>query len=92
LLAALPERNTGRRRLAALPGVVPGLADRPGGCRLAPRCPRAQPRCMASMPPLYDLGTGLARCFYPLPASGAEPVARQAAPIVPAEALGGRPT
>jgi dipeptide transport system ATP-binding protein len=91
LLAALPERNRGRRRLAALPGVVPGLAERPAGCRLAPRCPRAQPRCRAEVPPLYDLGSGLARCFYPLPAGG-DPAAAQHAPIVPVEAMGGRPT
>ncbi|HUP06655.1 MAG TPA: ABC transporter ATP-binding protein [Caldimonas sp.] len=91
LLAALPERNRGRRRLAALPGVVPGLAERPAGCRLAPRCPRAQPRCSAESPPLYDLGTGSARCFYPLPASGGDPAASTRLALVPVEAMGGRP-
>jgi dipeptide transport system ATP-binding protein len=91
LLSALPERNSGRRRLVALPGMVPGLADRTAGCRLAPRCPRAQARCLGDMPPLYALGGGLARCFFPLPASGGDPGARQGAPIVPVEALGARP-
>ena len=70
LLASLPERNAGRRRLASLPGVVPGAFDRPAGCLLSPRCPYVQPRCRAERPPLFDIGTSRARCFYPL---GAEP-------------------
>ncbi|WP_394778352.1 oligopeptide/dipeptide ABC transporter ATP-binding protein, partial [Undibacterium sp.] len=38
LLAALPEHNLGRARLQTIPGVVPGLHDRPAGCLLSPRC------------------------------------------------------
>ena len=38
LLAAMPERSTGESRLATIPGVVPGLYDRPQGCLFAPRC------------------------------------------------------
>ena len=37
LLAALPERATGRR-LPSIGGVVPGLFDRPAGCLFSPRC------------------------------------------------------
>jgi len=44
LLAALPERATGRT-LAAIPGLVPGLLDRPAGCLFAPRCAFAKPLC-----------------------------------------------
>ena len=62
LLAALPEHNRGARRLAALPGIVPGRFDRPHGCLLAPRCPKAQPRCAAERPAL----AGGVRCFFPL--------------------------
>jgi dipeptide transport system ATP-binding protein len=62
LLAALPEHNRGARRLAALPGVVPGAHDRPAGCLLAPRCPQVQPRCRSERPPLQE---GV-RCFFPL--------------------------
>ena len=62
LLAALPERNLGARRLAALPGVVPGRFDRPAGCLLAPRCAYVQDRCRTEKPPLQ----GGVRCFYPL--------------------------
>ena len=66
LLASLPERNAGNRRLASLSGVVPGAYDRPAGCLLAPRCPYVQDRCRASRPPLFAVGASLARCYYPL--------------------------
>ena len=69
LLASLPERNAGRRRLASLPGVVPGALDRPAGCLLSPRCPYVQARCRVERPPLFEVGTGRARCFYPLGAA-----------------------
>ena len=62
LLDALPEHNRGTRRLTALPGIVPGAHDRPAGCLLQPRCPKAQPRC-ASEPPALTHGV---RCFFPL--------------------------
>ncbi len=65
LLAALPEHNPGARRLAALPGIVPGRNDRPAGCLLAPRCERAQPRCRSERPPLAGPVDGV-RCFFPL--------------------------
>ena len=67
LLAALPERNVGRRRLQSLGGVVPGAYDRPAGCLLSPRCPYAQERCRAERPALFELKPGRARCLFPLP-------------------------
>ena len=68
LLASLPERNAGRRRLASLAGVVPGAFDRPVGCLLSPRCPYVRERCRASRPPLFEVGASLARCYYPIAA------------------------
>ncbi len=62
LLAAIPEHNKGATRLSALPGIVPGALDRPMGCLLSPRCPRAQERCRAERPALAD---GV-RCFFPV--------------------------
>ncbi len=61
LLAAIPEHSRGAKRLAALPGIVPGALDRPSGCLLSPRCPRVQPRCLAERPAL-ERGV---RCFFP---------------------------
>jgi dipeptide transport system ATP-binding protein len=79
LLAALPERSAGRRRLPTIPGVVPGLHDRPGGCLFHPRCPFADARCRAEPPALRRVESALVRCHYPL---GGEGLARfeQAAP------------
>jgi dipeptide transport system ATP-binding protein len=61
LLAAIPEHNRGKSRLATLGGVIPGTKDRPSGCLLAPRCAHADSQCTASRPMLVD---GV-RCFHP---------------------------
>jgi dipeptide transport system ATP-binding protein len=66
LLEALPERSVGRRRLATIPGVVPGIADRPSGCVFNPRCGFATSRCREEQPRLNAVDGGLARCHYPL--------------------------
>ncbi len=68
LLASLPERNAGRRRLASLAGVVPGAFDRPAGCLLSPRCRYVQERCRVERPALFEVGASRARCFFPLDA------------------------
>ncbi len=66
LLEALPERSIGRRRLATIPGVVPGIADRPRGCVFNPRCGFVTDRCRAEMPGLAGAEPDLVRCHYPL--------------------------
>ena len=48
LLSALPERHADvSDRLATIPGMVPGLYDRPRGCLFSPRCADATLRCHA---------------------------------------------
>ncbi|HET9340345.1 MAG TPA: ABC transporter ATP-binding protein, partial [Casimicrobiaceae bacterium] len=66
LLAAMPERSTGRSRLATIPGIVPGLYDRPAGCLFAPRCAYATRRCVDERPPLREWLQGGVRCHYPM--------------------------
>jgi dipeptide transport system ATP-binding protein len=66
LLAALPERAIGQRRLNSLPGVVPGQYDRPDGCLLSPRCPYAAERCRREQPALEGEAGRQVRCFFPL--------------------------
>jgi dipeptide transport system ATP-binding protein len=61
LLAALPERATGRR-LPSIPGVVPGQFDRPSGCLFSPRCQFATALCKTTPPPRLEG----ALCHYPL--------------------------
>jgi dipeptide transport system ATP-binding protein len=61
LLAALPERATGRR-LPSIPGVVPGQFDRPSGCLFSPRCSFADEKCRTVAPPRQMN----VLCHYPL--------------------------
>jgi dipeptide transport system ATP-binding protein len=65
LLAALPERSEGGR-LATIPGVVPGLYDRPRGCLFSPRCAYATEHSRAIRPELRPWQGGWIRCHYPL--------------------------
>ncbi len=88
LLAALPEHAQGRR-LAAIPGLVPGQFDRPPGCVFAPRCGFVFERCrIAPRPAGAELGHAL--CHTPLVRGrplppAADPVAR-VVPVMPAAA------
>jgi dipeptide transport system ATP-binding protein len=65
LLAARPEASDGGR-LATIPGVVPGLHDRPSGCLFSPRCGYATPLTDDVRPDLRPWTDGLIRCHYPL--------------------------
>ena len=66
LMAALPERSDGVTRLATIPGMVPGLYDRPDGCLFAPRCRDAVDACRVARPPLQAVSKGRVRCQFPL--------------------------
>ncbi len=67
LLDALPERSAAKRRLATIPGMVPGIDDRPGGCLFNPRCNYADDRCRRELPALVaDAAGRRVRCHYPL--------------------------
>jgi len=67
LLAALPELALDRQRLPTIPGVVPGIDDRPTGCVFHPRCGFATERCTAQPPEITRGATARVRCYYPLP-------------------------
>lgn len=66
LLSALPERSDGSARLATIPGMVPGLYDRPAGCLFAPRCSYATEHSRNERPLLRAWKDGMVRCHYPL--------------------------
>ena len=68
LMAAMPERSDGQSRLATIPGMVPGLYDRPAGCLFAPRCTYAVKHCKDQRPALREWQSGMVRCHYPLEA------------------------
>jgi dipeptide transport system ATP-binding protein len=66
LLAAMPERSIGADRLATIPGMVPGLYDRPTGCLFAPRCAHANNGLCQTRPALRASLGGAVRCHYPV--------------------------
>ena len=63
LFEALPRPGEGGR-LATIPGQVPRLADTLHGCRFAPRCPHAAPRCRQESPGWQTLGAQRVRCHF----------------------------
>jgi dipeptide transport system ATP-binding protein len=65
LLEALPERANDKR-LNTIPGVVPGIADRPSGCVFNPRCGFAQERCRVEPPALEAKLGARVRCHFPI--------------------------
>jgi dipeptide transport system ATP-binding protein len=76
LLAAIPERNRGARRLSALPGMVPGRGERPDACLFTPRCRYVVDACHAGRPALAECAPlAFARCIKPLnlPGHASEP-------------------
>ena len=56
LFASVPRLDGGGGRLASIPGTVPGLGERPPGCKFAPRCDRKQKICEEIDPKLEDKG------------------------------------
>jgi len=62
LLSAFPSIHGPKVRLLGIPGAPPDLARPPAGCRFAPRCPKAEPRCTAAEVPLYSVNGSAVRC------------------------------
>jgi oligopeptide/dipeptide ABC transporter ATP-binding protein len=55
-----------KKRLDAIPGMVPSPLNLPSGCRFRDRCPRAQEVCAQTEPPLEEKEPGhTAACYFP---------------------------
>jgi oligopeptide/dipeptide ABC transporter ATP-binding protein len=67
LLNSLPgTRGKKKKRLDAIPGVVPSPLDLPSGCRFRDRCPKAAGICAEAEPPLAELEPGhFVACYFP---------------------------
>jgi len=64
-VGAIPRKENRGRPLAAIPGKAPSVEVTLPGCPFAPRCPKAQERCTAAVPPWTDFGGGRrVRCFF----------------------------
>lgn len=66
LLSAMPERSMHQSRLNTIPGMVPGLHDRPAGCLFAPRCSHARQGACDQRPALSPWSGGSVRCHFAL--------------------------
>jgi peptide/nickel transport system ATP-binding protein len=61
LLRSIPRIDTAathKKRLEAIPGVVPSLLNLPKGCSFEPRCPHAKPVCKDQDPVLKEVRRG----------------------------------
>jgi peptide/nickel transport system ATP-binding protein len=68
LLASTLQRGMRGRRLEAIPGMPPSLADLPPGCSFAPRCSIVAPACVELVPPMTEIDIGhSARCLLAVP-------------------------
>jgi peptide/nickel transport system ATP-binding protein len=47
LLNSIPQAVRRKSVLSSIPGRVPSIDEMPAGCRFAPRCSYAEPRCLA---------------------------------------------
>jgi peptide/nickel transport system ATP-binding protein len=88
LLKSIPKlEHPSHTRLQIIGGRPPDLINPPQGCRFAPRCPYAQPKCHAEPPPLQEAETPghLFRCWFPVGTdAGREALERNLAHHTPA--------
>lgn len=55
LLNSMPGRHSPKKRLEAIPGMVPNPLNWPTGCRFRDRCARADAHCAQTLPPLVEV-------------------------------------
>ena len=66
LLRSIPDIQVREKRLPAITGAPPNLLRPPTGCAFHPRCPLADDRCRAEVPPDVEVRPGRwSACFHP---------------------------
>jgi oligopeptide/dipeptide ABC transporter ATP-binding protein len=69
LIASVPQLSGTTGRLRTIDGQPPSMLDLPRGCRFAPRCKYAMPRCRDTYPDSFDVGVAhTADCWRLAPA------------------------
>jgi oligopeptide/dipeptide ABC transporter ATP-binding protein len=63
LIQAAPSLVAYQRRLCAIPGQQPALADLPAGCRFEPRCEFAVEACRTAYPDWFEFGQRRVACW-----------------------------
>jgi peptide/nickel transport system ATP-binding protein len=63
LTHAFPDLDSAGGTLVPIEGAPPALDPPPPGCRFAPRCPFALPRCATEEPPLVQAGDHASACW-----------------------------
>ncbi|MDD5010342.1 MAG: ABC transporter ATP-binding protein [Syntrophorhabdaceae bacterium] len=64
LLSSIYGLTGNEKRLTAIPGSVPKLAELPRGCKFHPRCPYVMPVCREGEPIMKQIGNGQwVRCY-----------------------------
>jgi oligopeptide/dipeptide ABC transporter ATP-binding protein len=88
LIDALPDPDTARGTLRAIPGQPPVAGVHPSGCAFWPRCPDAQPSCRVDEPVLLQVPDRLVAC----PVRNPQAVAQSEPSPGPADGDGVQPT
>ena len=63
LLDSIPKLDETRGELSYIPGIVPSPQHFPAGCRFSTRCERALPKCATEVPPTFQVGDSLVKCW-----------------------------
>lgn len=68
LISCVPREGQPPGSLKGIPGVVPGVAHYPSGCRFHPRCARASEACRREVPALVERDGARVACHHALEA------------------------
>jgi oligopeptide/dipeptide ABC transporter ATP-binding protein len=63
LMNSIPSLHERKKKLNAIPGIIPSPGEFPHGCRFQDRCPMVIDKCRISEPPLREIDGHLSACF-----------------------------
>lgn len=67
LINSIPDLDKEKKRLEAIPGIVPNMFNLPKGCNFSPRCKYCKDICIEKEPELIEVNKGhYVACHFPL--------------------------